>query len=126
VAQLQESPPIPKRHGTSGALLGLCLFLATVAAGARVHTIRKLNDYAWLVEIADGDAVVSFEGHRYARSEQVPLTILGPQYYNSRLPALFSAGSFVAVCMTEEFGEIKNWPPRARHFVFPDWPNTKP
>jgi len=91
-----------------------------------VHTIRKLNDYARLVELADGVAVVSFEGHHYARSELVPLTIFGPKYYNSRLPALFSAGELVAVCMTKEFGEIKNWPPLARHFVFPDWPKTKP
>jgi hypothetical protein len=72
-----------------------------------VHTIQKLNDYACLVEVADGDAVVSFEGHRYARAEQVPLTILGPKYYNNRIPALFSAGRFVAVCMTEEFGDGK-------------------
>jgi hypothetical protein len=90
-----------------------------------VHTIQKLNDYAWLVEMADGDAVVFFEGHRYSRSEQVPLTNLGPTYYNNRLLALFSAGEFVAVCMTKEFGEIKNWPPLARHFLFPNGPKTK-
>jgi hypothetical protein len=91
-----------------------------------VHTIRKLNDYARLVEVADGVAVVSFEGHHDARSEQVRLTIFGPKYYNSRLPALFSAGEFVAMRMTKEFGEVKNWPALARHFVFPDWPKAKP
>jgi hypothetical protein len=75
-----------------------------------VHTIQKLNDYAQLMEMSGGGAVVSFEGHRYARSEQVPLTILGPTYSDGRPPALFSAGEFVAVCMTKEFGEIKKWP----------------
>ena len=103
----------------------MCLFLAAVAVGTRVHTIFKLNHYARLMETPSGRALVSFEGHRYARSELVPLRILGPRYGDGGLPALFSAGEFVATCMSEEFGEVKNWPPLARNFVFPDWRRIK-
>ena len=92
----------------------------TSPGGARVHTIRKLNDYARLMEIPAGGAVVYFEGHRYARSEQVPLENLGLKYIDGHLPAVFTAAEFVAMCMTEEFGEVKNWPRLAQHFVFSD------
>jgi len=104
-----------------GALWRLRLFLAAVAVGTRVHTIFKLNHYARLMETPGGGALVSFEGHRYARSELVPLSILGPKYGDGDLPAVFCAGEFVATCMTKEFGEVKNWPRLARNFVFRDW-----
>jgi len=93
--------------------------------GTRVHTILKLNDHARLMETPGGGAVVYFEGHRYSQSEQVPIKILGPKYGDGELPAVFTASVFVATHMTEQFGEVKNWPALARKFVYPDWPRIQ-
>jgi hypothetical protein len=79
----------------------------------------RLNPLATLVENPPESPAVEFDGRYYRQRDVVPQRILGADLSKAGVAmSAVSASDFVAMCMTEKFGDSDNWPVLAQLFAF--------